>query len=41
LIERLQQVFPRRDFPVFPYGPVLASHIGPGTMGLIVYEGMY
>ena len=41
LIERLQQVFPTRDFPILPYGPVLASHIGPGTMGIIVYEGMY
>jgi len=41
LIERLQQVFPDREFPVLPYGPILASHIGPGTMGIIVYEGMY
>ncbi len=41
LIERLQQVFPDREFPVLPYGPVLATHIGPGTMGIIVYEGIY
>ena len=39
LVERLKLVFPDRDFPVLPYGPVLASHIGPGTMGVIVYEG--
>lgn len=41
LIQRLQQVFPNRHFPVLPYGPVLATHIGPSTMGIIVYEGMY
>jgi len=41
LIQRLQQIFPNRSFPVLPYGPVLATHIGPGTMGIIVYEGMY
>jgi len=41
LIQRLQQIFPNRQFPVLPYGPVLGTHIGPGTMGIIVYEGMY
>jgi DegV family protein with EDD domain len=41
LTERLQQIFPERQFPVLPYGPVLACHIGPGTMGIIVYEGIY
>jgi DegV family protein with EDD domain len=39
LVERLKLVFPERDFPILPYGPVLASHIGPSTMGVIVYEG--
>jgi len=39
LVERLKLVFPDREFPVLSYGPVLASHIGPGTMGVIVYEG--
>ena len=41
LIERLELVFPTREYPVYQYGPVLASHIGPGTMGIVVYEGMY
>ncbi len=41
LIQRLQQIFPNRQFPVLPYGPVLATLIGPGAMGIIVYEGMY
>lgn len=40
LVDRLKLIFPSREFPVFPYGPVLASHIGPNTMGIIVYEGM-
>lgn len=41
LIQRLQQIFPGREFPVLPYGPVLGTLIGPRTMGIIVYEGMY
>jgi DegV family protein with EDD domain len=41
LIERLEQVFPAREYPVYQYGPVLASHIGPHTMGIVVYEGIY
>lgn len=27
------------EFPVLLYGPLLASHVGPDAMGLIVYEG--
>ncbi|MBL7198702.1 MAG: DegV family protein [Anaerolineae bacterium] len=38
LIERLQGVFPGLEIPVISYGPVLASHIGPGTLGIIVQE---
>lgn len=26
-------------FPVLVYGPLLASHVGPDAMGLLVYEG--
>ena len=40
LVERLKLVFADREFPILPYGPVLASHIGPNTMGVIVYEGI-
>lgn len=28
-----------RDFPAILYGPLLASHIGPDGIGLVVYEG--
>jgi DegV family protein with EDD domain len=39
LIERLQTVFPNVDPPIQVYGPVLACHIGPNGLGVIVYEG--
>jgi DegV family protein with EDD domain len=38
LLERLQQLFPQIGFPIIQYGPVLASHIGPSAMGVVVYE---
>jgi DegV family protein with EDD domain len=38
LLERLEQIFPDVQFPIIQYGPVLASHIGPSAMGVIVYE---
>ena len=40
LIERLEMVLPEMEFPIITYGPVLATHVGPSTMGVIVYEGM-
>ena len=38
IVERLRAAFPNVDVPVLSYGPVLASHIGPDTMGIIVHE---
>jgi DegV family protein with EDD domain len=38
LLERLEQLFPAVKFPVIQYGPVLASHVGPSAMGVVVYE---
>jgi DegV family protein with EDD domain len=38
LLERLEQLFPAVKFPIVQYGPVLASHIGPSAMGVVVYE---
>jgi DegV family protein with EDD domain len=38
LLERLQPIFPNIEFPIIQYGPVLASHIGPSAMGVVVYE---
>ncbi len=41
LQERLGVMFPKvAPFPILVYGPVLASHVGPDGVGLIVYEGM-
>ncbi len=39
LRERLEIIAPGREFPILLYGPLLASHIGPDGMGLMVYEG--
>jgi len=38
LLERLELLFPDMPFPIIQYGPVLASHVGPSAMGVIVYE---
>ena len=38
IVERLHATFPEIEVPVVSYGPVLASHIGPDTMGIIVHE---
>jgi len=39
LRERLEVIAPGHEFPILLYGPLLASHIGPDGMGLMVYEG--
>ena len=38
LQERLEPIVPGHEFPILLYGPLLASHIGPDGMGLVVYE---
>jgi len=40
LRDRLRGFFPDRDFPILVYGPLLASHVGPDGLGLIIYEGL-
>ncbi len=39
LIERLEVIFPKVKPPILVYGPVLACHVGPDGLGVIVYEG--
>ncbi|MEE8389760.1 MAG: DegV family protein [Anaerolineae bacterium] len=39
LRERLESIVTGHELPIFLYGPLLASHIGPDGMGLIVHEG--
>ena len=36
LLERLAVEFPGRQFPLMTYGPSLACHIGPNSLGVIV-----
>jgi len=38
LQDQLEDVAPSPDIPVLLYGPLLASHIGPDGIGVIVYE---
>jgi DegV family protein with EDD domain len=40
LHERFEGLFPELDVPVIYYGPVLAAHIGPDNLGVIVYEAL-
>jgi len=40
LKERLNDLFPDIEVPVISYGPVLTSHVGPNTLGVIVYEDL-
>jgi DegV family protein with EDD domain len=39
LQERLALIAPGHEFPILLYGPLLASHVGPDGLGLMVYEG--
>lgn len=38
LREQLRMTFPGRQFPVLAYDPILACHLGPEALGLMVYE---
>ncbi|GAB4565177.1 MAG: DegV family protein [Anaerolineae bacterium] len=40
LLERLEMMFPNREFPVYTYGPSLGVHLGPRAIGVVVYEGL-
>lgn len=39
LRELLDLVLPDHEFPIIEYGPLLACHLGPSALGVIVYEG--
>jgi DegV family protein with EDD domain len=39
LRERLAEVLPGLEIPDIAYDPVLACHVGPEAIGVIVYEG--
>jgi DegV family protein with EDD domain len=40
LLERLRVAYPEREIDVVTYGPLLATHLGPGAIGVFVYEGI-
>lgn len=40
LRRKLNEILPGREFPVIEYGPLLACHLGPEALGVIVYEGV-
>ena len=40
LQEQLDLALPDREFPVVEYDPVLACHLGPEALGVVVYEGL-
>ncbi len=39
LLERLALEYGDQTFPVMMYGPTLGCHIGPNSLGVLVYEG--
>ncbi len=40
LIEQINLALPNLDMKVDLYGPSLGTHLGPGALGVVVYEGM-
>ncbi len=40
LIEQINLALPNLDLKVDLYGPALGTHLGPGALGVVVYEGM-
>jgi len=38
---RLEQIMPNREFPIITYDPILAMHIGPEGIGMVIYEGVW
>jgi DegV family protein with EDD domain len=39
LREHLSLALPNQDVPVVEYDPILACHLGPDALGVVVYEG--
>ncbi|MDY0018650.1 MAG: DegV family protein [Anaerolineae bacterium] len=41
LRNRLEQTLEQHDFPTITYDPIVASHIGPDGLGMVIYEGTW
>jgi fatty acid-binding protein DegV len=39
ILTRIAPIFPREKVYIAQFSPVLATHLGPGAMGVAVYEG--
>jgi len=39
LLMRLNDVFPEKEIDLRTFGPILATHLGPDSVGVVVYEG--
>jgi fatty acid-binding protein DegV len=35
----LRLALPDQDVPIIEYDPILACHLGPQALGVVVYEG--
>jgi fatty acid-binding protein DegV len=40
LLEKVELIFPRERAQVGQFGPGVAAHLGPGAMGVAVFEGL-
>ncbi len=40
LLQRIETAYPHKEVDIATYGPALATYVGPGAMGVFVYEGM-
>ncbi|MEI6181282.1 MAG: DegV family protein [Chloroflexales bacterium] len=40
LLEKVDPIFPRDRVQVARFGPAIAAHLGPGAMGVTVFEGL-
>jgi len=39
LLEKVELIFPREQVQVAQFGPGISAHVGPGAMGVAVFEG--
>ncbi len=39
VLDKVGVLFPREQVLIGQYGPVIGAHLGPGAMGVVVYEG--
>lgn len=40
LLEKVELIFPRDKVQIAQFGPTIAAHLGPGAMGVVVFEGI-